>query len=303
MKHSPRWFCATFLMVAVFLQVMGKEGRAEECCYRVSLFPLPKALTIFDEPVPLEKMDVRENLDQALISAVYNPTQVILWIKRAHRYFPYIEKRLKERHMPEDLKYIAVVESSFRTYAVSSASAVGPWQFIKGTALRYNLKIDKWIDERLNFEKATDAALNYLSDLYGLFRSWNVAVAAYNCGENRMTVSLTRQEVANYFDTDLPLETEMYNFRIMAVKLILSHPETYGYKVPMSYRYPPIDVDMAEIQLKSETPILTIARVAGVTFKTIKEMNPELLQYELPPGVYRLKVPAGTGSKVSAAFH
>jgi len=111
-------------------------------------------------------------------------------------------------------------------------------------------------------------------------------------------MSLTLQDVTSYFDTDLPLETEMYNFRIMAAKLILSHPEMYGYKVPIDVRYPPLAHDTVELHLKTGTPILAIARAAGVTFKTIREINPELLQYDLPAGNYRLKVPAGTGKKV-----
>jgi len=294
-------FWVTSFALLIWISLSGVLAAAEGPC-SFALFPLPKNMSLFGESVPLDRLDVRENLDQALISTAYNPTQVILWIKRAHRYFPYIEKKLQERHLPEDLKYVAIVESAFRTYALSSASALGPWQFIKGTALRYHLRIDKWVDERLNFEKATDAALNYLSDLYGRFKSWNLAVAAYNCGENKIAMSLTLQDVTSYFDTDLPLETEMYNFRIMAAKLILSHPEMYGYKVPIDVRYPPLAHDTVELHLKTGTPILAIARAAGVTFKTIREINPELLQYDLPAGNYRLKVPAGTGKKVNAAF-
>jgi len=293
---------AFFLFVLCLLPYHLWATEVGESRWSIPIFSLPREFYLFGERVPLERMEVKESLDQALVSAVYNPSQVLLWIKRAHRYFPYIERRLKERGLPEDLKYIAVVESSFRTYAVSSANAVGPWQFIKSTALKYNLRVDKWIDERLNFEKATEAALNYLTDLYRMFNSWNLAVAAYNCGENKMSLSLSRQQSGSYFDTDLPLETEMYNFRIMAAKMILSQPEAYGYKVPPAHRYPPVAAETVELNLKAETPILAIAQAAGTTFKVIREMNPEILRYELPPGTYRLKVPPGTGTKVKAAF-
>lgn len=290
------------IFLLLFFPFFSARGAQKEGHWQIPLFSLPKEFNLCGEKVPLEKLEVRENLDQALISTVYNPAMVILWIKRAHRYFPYLEKRLKERGMPDDLKYMVVVESSLKTYAVSSANAVGPWQFIKTTALKYDLRVDKWIDERLNFEKATEAALNYLSDLYKMFNSWNLAIAAYNCGENRVAQSLSRQESSNYFDTDLPLETEMYNFRIMVAKMILSNPELYGYKVPESLRYAPLGWETVEINLKRETPILSIARAADTTFKAIKEMNPEFLRYELPPGTYKVKVPPGKGSKIKAAF-
>lgn len=302
MRKTQLAFITFLSFLALLTSSLAGASEKQEGKWVIPIFSLPQELYLFGERVPLERMDVKESLDQALISAVYNPSQVILWIKRAHRYFPYLEKRLKERNLPEDLKYMVVVESAFRTYAVSSANAVGPWQFIKSTAQKYNLRVDKWIDERHNFEKATEAALNYLTDLYSMFNSWNLAVAAYNCGENKMGSSLSRQQSDNYFDTDLPLETEMYNFRIMAAKIILSQPEAYGYRIPTSLRYPPLKLETVEINLKAETPVLAIAQAAGTTFKLIKEMNPEILRYELPAGVYRIKVPPGAAGKVKAAF-
>ncbi|MCX7634502.1 MAG: lytic transglycosylase domain-containing protein, partial [Syntrophales bacterium] len=107
--------------------------------------------------------------------------------------------------MPDDIKYVAVVESALRTYAYSTARAVGPWQFMEGTAKKYGLRVDKWIDERLHFERATEAALNYLKDLHRQFGNWNLAIAAYNCGENRMAKSTSHQGSHHFYDTDLPL--------------------------------------------------------------------------------------------------
>ena len=154
---------------------------------QIPLYDLPQEMQLCGEPVPLNRQDVREMLDQQFVLSVYNTDQVILWIKRANRYFPHLESRLRERNLPDDLKYVVVVESSFRTYAYSSAKAVGPWQFIEGTGKRYGLKVNKQIDERLNFEKSTEAALNYLTDLYRMFNSWTLAMAAYNCGEEKVS--------------------------------------------------------------------------------------------------------------------
>lgn len=253
----------------------------------------PDRLTLCGERVPIERQDVWEMVDQFFVSSVYNQPQVILWIKRAHRYFPYVEKRLRERNLPDDLKYIAVVESALKTYATSSAQAVGPWQFINGTGKRYGLRSDRWIDERYNFERATEAALNYLTDLHKEFQSWNLAIAAYNCGENRMAKNLSAQGVNNFYDVDLPLETEAYIFRILAAKSILSNPVTYGYFIPTAKRYPPLEYDEIDLSLYQEAPITAIANACDTTYKIIKEMNPEIRQNALPSGHFKLRIPKG----------
>ena len=268
----------------------------------VPIFDVPANLTFCGERVPLERQDVWELMDQAMIMAVYNNPQVILWIKRANRYFPYVERKLKERNLPEDLKYVVVAESALKTYAVSSAQAVGPWQFVAGTAKRYGLRVDKWIDERHNFERATDAALQYLTDLYNMYKSWGLAIAAYNCGENKVIRKLNTQGVLTYYDLDLPLETEFYMFRILAIKTILSRPEFYGYKITPEKRYPPFDHDSVEFSTAKEIPIIAVAQACGTTFKTIKEMNPELKQDVIPPGRHKLYIPKGKADAFKAVF-
>ncbi|MDD5169023.1 MAG: lytic transglycosylase domain-containing protein, partial [Syntrophales bacterium] len=268
----------------------------------VTLYELPAELFLCGERVPMERQDIRESADEALIYSVYNQARVIMWIKRAYRYFPYIEKRLREMNMPDDIKYVAVQESSLQTYALSSAKAAGPWQFINSTAIKYGLRVDSWIDERRHFERSTDAALNYLSDLYKRFGSWNLAIAAYNCGENGLSRRKDQQGSRYFYDTDLPPETEKYIFRILAAKLILSSPETYGYAIPERYRYPPLEYDAVEIDLPREMPITTIARAGNTTFKTIREMNPEIIQNSLPAGRFKLRIPKGCSEKFKAAF-
>ena len=260
----------------------------------------PDSLTLCGERVPFERRDVWEMMDQSFVSSVYNQPQVILWIKRAHRYFPYVEKRLRERKLPDDHKYIAVVESALKTYATSSAQAVGPWQFMNGTGKRYGLRSDRWIDERYNFERATEAALNYLTDLHKEFKNWNLAIAAYNCGENRMAKTLSAQGVNNFYDADLPLETEAYIFRILAAKSILSNPAAYGYSIPAAKRYPPLEYDEIDLSVHQETPITAIAHACDTTYKIIKEMNPEIRQNALPSGHFKLSIPKGKAQGFNA---
>jgi len=260
----------------------------------VPVHEFPSPLLLCGERVPLEKQDVWEMMDQAFVLSVYNQEQVILWIKRANRYFPHIERRLRERKMPDDLKYVAVVESSLRTYAVSSARATGPWQFMEKTAKRYGLRVDGAIDERLNFEKATESALDYLADLHRQFGSWGLALAAYNCGEDRVAKSLEMQQAEGYYDLDLPQETERYLFRILSAKVILTNPERYGYRTSAIRVYPVVETDRIELQAHREVHVNVIARACGTNYKTIRELNPEIRNSSLPPGRYSLKVPKGT---------
>jgi hypothetical protein len=272
-------------------QVLGQQ---------IPVYQWPDRLALCGERVPLERQDVWEMMDQAFVSAVYNQPRVILWIKRAHRYFPYLEKRLRERKLPDDLKYVVVVESAMKTYATSSAKAVGPWQFIEGTGKRYGLRTDRWIDERYNFERSTEAALSYLTDLYKEFKSWPLAIAAYNCGESRMARDLKAQGVGNFFDADLPLETEGYIFSILAAKSILSNPAAYGYSIPAAKKYPPLEYDEIDLALKHELPVTAIAYAGDTTYKIIREMNPEIRQNALPQGHFKLRIPKGRSQGFNA---
>ena len=138
------------------------------------------------EPMPLENRRVWEMLDREFTMAVSNRAQVFMWLKRAGRYFPYIEKKLAEAGMPEDLKYLAVAESALLTRIRSRKGAMGPWQFMAYTARRNGLRKDRMMDERLDFERATEAALKYPKRLKGIFGTWSLALAAYNCGDVRL---------------------------------------------------------------------------------------------------------------------
>ena len=239
--------------------------------------------------------DVWERLDREFLVAVYDNAQVFLWIRRASRFFPLIEQELRARSLPDDIKYLAVAESALIPHIRSYKGALGSWQFIRPTGKRYGLRSNVWFEDRLDFERATKAALSYLSDLYGQFDSWPLAMAAYNCGERRLEKEIQEQGERSYWRLDLPGETERYIFRILAAKLILGDPEKYGY-CPLDPRaqYQPVETEKFQVTFVEQVHIRTIARACGTYFKIIKGLNPEIKGYYFPRGTHQIRIPKGS---------
>lgn len=258
----------------------------------VPIHHLPDRLTLCGESVPLHLPEVYEMLDREFHISVYDPAQVIMWLKRAHRYFPEIESSLVEAGLPDDLKYMAVAESALKIYVWSPAGAAGLWQFIPATGRRYGLNRNRHIDDRLDREASTKAALKYLQDLHDRFGSWPLAMAAYNCGEDRVTKEIKEQGVTDYYLLNLPLETERYVFRILAAKVILENPRAYGYDPQKIRLYPPLETETVMIKLKKPVHIKTLAEAAGTYFKRLKELNPSWQGYSLPAGLHWIRLPA-----------
>lgn len=246
------------------------------------------------EPVPLKEDDVLERLERELLIYLDNADDVILWLKRANRYFPHIEKRLKDNDMPDDLKYIVITESHLRPTATSHKDAVGFWQFIEKTALRYGLKTNKDIDERRNFFAASEAAIAYLKDLYRIFDSWTLAAAAYNMGEEGLKTEMLMQKVNTYYRLYLNQETHRYVFKILAAKMILSNPQKYGFNLNNEDLYKPFQFDRVEIIASQPVPLYIIAHAASSYFKIIKELNPHIRGYYLPAGKHEVLIPKGS---------
>ena len=268
----------------------------------ISAIRVDGPLDFCGEPVPLDNFEVRERLEKEMLLILWNRPQVILWLKRSARYFRYIEKALAQHNMPEDLKYIAVVESALLHHAGSSQGAVGYWQFMKRTGIHYGLTIDRNIDERRNFFASTKAAVTYLQDLHDLFGSWTLASAAYNIGEERLQDEKARQKVNNYYDFYLPLETQRYIFKIIAVKLIFSNPSRYGFNLLEEDYYQPLDFDRVKITLPGKTPLYLIAQASETNYKQIKDLNPEIRRDKLPKGTFIIAVPKGAGENFHARF-
>lgn len=257
----------------------------------VPYFRPPSEFTFCGEPVPMNRPDVFERFDREFTIVVYSHAQVYLWLKRAERYFPWVEQQLKAKGLPDDLKYLIVAESDLLPGAKSSAGAAGIWQFIPSTGSRYGLRVGNSLDDRYDFERATDSGLKYLTDLYNRFRNWPLALAAYNCGEERVSREMERQRVRNYYDLKLPNETERYVFRIMAIKEVLSNPEKYGYQYIKGTGYQPFQLERVPVTLSDSLSVIDIAEAAGLSYRQFLVYNPFIQSDTLPPGFYTFRVP------------
>ncbi len=253
----------------------------------------PEEIRLCGIKVPLEIPEVRQSLEREMLLAVWDRPQVILWIMRSGRYFPHIEKILTQENLPLDLKYVPVIESGLRPHSGSSKGAVGYWQFIKTTGQKYGLRIDDQIDDRRNIFKSTLAACHYLKKLNTEFESYLLALSAYNMGEYGLHGEIDAQENKDYFSLYLPLETQRYVFKIIVAKMILENPEKYGFSLDKSHLYPEFQFSKINLNMESKTPLVIIAKAAGIPFKTLKDMNPEIRGYTLAPGEMSVLVPQG----------
>ena len=281
----------SLLLITSYLNAEDCSRHPEYPIHSLRELKLNSNLTLCDEPVPLDNIHVREMLDREFVISFGDKPQVVMWLKRSRRYFPYIEARLKERNLPNDLKYLAITESALRTHALSPKGAAGSWQFMKGTARIYGLRVNRRFDDRFNFYKSTDAAIAYLEDLYKTFDNWVLALAAYNCGSKRVKREIKEQEVNDYYRLNLPMETERFVFRILSAKIILSNPDKYGFKLDKDEYYLPHEFDRVWIDLPFEVHIRIIAESADLLFKEIKELNPEIRGYFLPKGRHLVSIP------------
>ena len=254
------------------------------------------------EEVALKNQDVRERLEKELLLILWNRPQIVLWIKRANRFLPIIEKALQTHNMPQDLKYVAFIESALRPHAGSRKGAIGFWQFMKATGRRYGLVINSEKDERRNIFRSTEAAISYFKDLYELFGSWTLSAAAYNMGEEGLQSEILAQKSDNYYQLYLPLETQRYIMRVIAAKIILSAPEDYGFQFTEADLYPPLQYDRIRLECFQETPLAIIAEAADTYFKMIKDLNPEIRGHYLAAGSHWLLIPQGAADGFHARF-
>lgn len=265
-------------------------------------YAAPVQMHLCGEPVPLDDPEVKEGLDREFTIEVWSRAQTTMWLKRANRYFPEIERKLRSRRLPLDLKYVALAESDLRTLARSSVGALGPWQFMAPTAQQLQLRVDKPVDERLNFGAATDAALTHLERLHRLFQNWALALAAYNAGEGRVQKAIAVQGVNNYYHLSLPEETERYIFRILAAKIIMEDPGRYGFAIPGDQLYSPSNYDEVRFTVAQEVPVRRLAEASGTYYKVIKTLNPWIRGDSLAPGTFLLKIPPGSTPRFQAAM-
>ncbi len=242
--------------------------------YKIVSPPVPEQLDFAGEKVPLDNFEVKERMDREFIVNTYYHSYTIISIKRANRYFPVIEPILKAHGIPDDFKYVSVIESGLSN-AISPAGAVGFWQFMEAAGRKYGLEINDEVDQRYDLKKSTEAACLYIKDAYDQFGNWTMAAASFNMGMNGVEKQMTRQKTNNYYNLVLGDETSRYVARIIAMKIILQHPENYGFAIEKDDLYP--ELPTYELSVSSTIPNLAdFAIDKGVNYKILKMYNPWL---------------------------
>ncbi|MDX1761345.1 MAG: transglycosylase SLT domain-containing protein [Christiangramia sp.] len=272
--------------------VEAKSNKSVADSYRIEALPMPEDLDFAGENVPLEDPDIYERMDRELLVNTYWQSNALLLMKRANKYFPVIEPILKEEGIPDDFKYLAVIESGL-TQAVSPARAVGFWQIMEGTGKEYGLEINDNVDERYHIEKSTRVAADYLKKAKERFGSWTLAAASYNAGQYGVDKQLDRQKVGDYYDLLLGEETGRYVFRILALKEIMNHPKKYGFNFSDEDLYKNIPVEKVKVDtVVKDFP--DFAEKFGINYKTLKIHNPWLRDDHLKNAsrkVYYIDIP------------
>ena len=238
LKKKKHFLAAgSFLLTILILQVSyfyisGQETNTDylKSNYKISGIAIPKDLNFAGEKVPVEEFTIRENFIEQILKNTYWQSHSLVIHKRAHKWFPVIERILKKNKIPDDFKYLAVVESNL-TNSISPKGATGFWQIIEGTGIGYGLEINENIDERYNVEKSTEAACKYFKEAYKKFNNWTLVAASYNLGMGGINSKLKKQDADDYYDLLLNSETGEYLYKVLTVKEILSRPEAYGFKI------------------------------------------------------------------------
>lgn len=250
---------------------------------------LPPAMFAYGQIIPLDHLDVRARIEREFYSILADRATLILWQKRAALLLPYVTTRLAEEKMPDELKYVALLESGLQLNAYSYAGASGPWQFIKSTGHLYDLdQIGDAIDYRRDFIKSTNAAVSHFKDLYAIFKDWNLVLAAYNCGAGCVSSTMKSQDVSSFWDMVLPSETERYVPRAIAISLIMNNAEYYGVDInPVILQNK--CVEQVKVSIKRDIQVTTLARMcAYVSWREIKLLNPWVKRNMLPRGEYTM---------------
>lgn len=267
------------------------ESKANYLTY-LSSIPFPNSLSFCGEKVPLDILEVRERAEREFYLNLQSPGQLILYIKRAGRYFPLFEKILKEEQVPDDLKYLAVAESAL-FMARSPKDAVGVWQFMEPTARSMGLQVDEFVDERRHIGKSTRAAIQYLRTGYNASKSWSLAAAGYNMGHGSVKENITFQKGESFYDLFLNEETSRYILRIAVIKELMEHADKYGIVLSKDDIYQEPSVTTAKV----DRPITDLAVWAinnGTSYKDVKLLNPWILKRALPApkhGAYYIDIP------------
>lgn len=304
MKNTPRFIVLLSVIIVGFFfinadELADKENleltgdpKSTSDTYQIKALKIPKNLNFSGEKVPTKKTDIKERIDRELLVNTYWQSNGLLFFKRSHKYFPIIEPILKKYGIPDDFKYLALIESGLQN-VTSPAGAKGFWQLMPATAKEYNLEVNSNVDERYNIEKSTVAACKYILEAKEKFGNWTLAAAAYNAGKNGIARKIEAQQVDDYYDLLLNDETARYLPRIVAVKEILSHPKKYGFIFDEDDLYNDVATKTIEVDY-AITDLALFAKEQRINYKILKLHNPWLRENKLnnkSKKLYEIKIP------------
>ena len=272
---------STFVVILVSgMFIFGISGDSKDkLLHEGTAMYFPTTIDFAGETAPLQITDVKERLDRELLINANLDATTALIIKRANRFFPIIEPILAKYGVPDDFKYLAVIESGL-TNAVSGSGAKGVWQFMPDTAKEKGMEVNDVVDERYHLEKSTEAACRYLLSAREKFGSWTLAAASYNGGMSGVGRKIEEQKVANYYDLALTEETSRYVFRILALKEIMKNPAQYGFSIFSSDLY--VQIPSKKIEVDSTiNDLADFAKTQGINYKILKIHNPWLRDKKL----------------------
>ena len=268
-----------------------------EVPYCVTPPSVPEEAVFDGKTIDLRRYDRHERMDREMMAFTYMHSTTMLMLKRANRYFPVIEPILKANGIPDDFKYLMVIESSLNPIARSPSGAAGLWQIMPATGREFGLEVNDNVDERYNIRKATMAACDYFKQAYAKYGDWMAVSAAYNAGQGRISSQLDQQLASHAMDLWLVEETSRYMFRLLAVKEIFNNPQRYGFLLKKEHLYPPIPYK----EITVSTPIASLsdfAKQQGITYAQLRDANPWLREQSLKNRTrktYVLNIPTQEG--------
>ena len=301
MKNRSLFYLVAGIAMGVGLSVLCSSQQvpeAESPCSEPSAVvtspDVPASVVFAGQDVDLRRADLRERMDRELLAFTYSHQLTLLMLKRANRFFPIVEPILKESGVPDDLKYLMVIESNLDPKIKSPAGAAGLWQFMPASGREYGLEVNDNIDERYHVEKSTRAACKYLKSLYARFGDWMTVAAAYNGGPGGVQKKQSAQGVESSLDMQLVEETSRYMFRILAAKTVFSDPQRYGFVLRSEDLYPYIPPKEVFTTTQPIADLAAFAREHGVTIAQLKTENPWLRENTLnnkSGRTYEVKIP------------
>lgn len=248
------------------------ESKSPDVLSMTQSIDVPHEVEFAGEKLTLDRYDLYERYDREINSFAYLHSNTLLLIKKANRYFPIIEPILKQYNIPQDFKYLAVIESSLNHRAISSAGAAGLWQFMPKTAPSYGLEVTSEVDERYSIQKSTIAACKYFKQAYAKYGNWTSVALSYNAGQGRISGELDKQQAEDSLDLWLVEETSRYYYRMLAIKQIFENPYKFGFVIKANQLYKPIEFDEIEVT-ETISDLAAFAKDKKITYAQLKDFN------------------------------